>query len=92
MRVDLYNSFLSAALSVIQLKIQDGPAARWAVGRFENPGVAVLFEGYNPPPSLVRIGLTDLPKSGGAMPPLAPTGLQCCCATVRLPPLPGDLS
>jgi hypothetical protein len=36
-----------------------------AVGRIENPGVPVLFGGHNPPP-LVEIGLTDLPKSGGA--------------------------
>jgi hypothetical protein len=52
---DLCNSFLSAVLSVIQLKIQDGPAARKAVGRFENPGVAVLFDGHNlPPPPWLR--------------------------------------
>ena len=49
-----------------------------AVGRSENPGVPVLFGGHNLPP-LVEIGLTDLPKSGGAMAPPAPpgtTGLQ----------------
>ena len=35
-----------------------------AVGRFENPGVPVLFGGHNlPPPTLVEIGLNDLPKS-----------------------------
>ena len=39
-----------------------------AVGRSENPGVPVLFGGYN----LVEIGLTDLPKSGFAMAPRAP--------------------
>ena len=38
-----------------------------AVGRFENPWVPVLFGGYNLP-RLVEIGLTDLQKSGGAMP------------------------
>ena len=38
------------------------------VGRSENPGVPVLFGGHNLPP-LVEIGLTDLPKSGGAMAP-----------------------
>ena len=36
-----------------------------AVGRSENPGVPVLFGGHNLPP-LVEIGLTDLPKNGGA--------------------------
>ena len=44
-----------------------------AVGRSENPGVPVLFGGHNLPP-LVEIGLTDLPKSGGAMAPPAPPG------------------
>ena len=37
----------------------------------ENPRVPVLFGGHNLPP-LVEIGLTDLPKSGGAPP--APPG------------------
>ena len=49
-----------------------------AVGRSDNPGVPVLFGGHNRPP-LVEIGLTDLPKSGGAMALPAPpgtTGLQ----------------
>ena len=36
----------------------------------ENPGVPVLFGGHNLSP-LVEIGLTDLPKSGGAMAPPA---------------------
>ena len=36
-----------------------------AVGRSENPGVPLLFGGHNLP-HLVEIGLTDLPKSGGA--------------------------
>ena len=44
-----------------------------AVGRSENPGVPVLFDGHNLPP-LVGTGLTDLPKSGGAMKPPAPPG------------------
>ena len=44
-----------------------------AVGRSENPGVPVLFDGHNLPP-LVEIGLTDLPKFGGAMAPPAPPG------------------
>ena len=45
-----------------------------AVGRFENSGVPVLFGGHNLPPPLVEIGLTNLPKSGGAMAPPAPSG------------------
>jgi hypothetical protein len=44
-----------------------------AVGRSENPGVPVLFGGHNLPP-LVEIGLTDLPKNGGAMAPPASPG------------------
>ena len=43
------------------------------VGRSENPGVPVLFGGHNLPP-LGEIGLTDLPKCGGAMAPPAPPG------------------
>ena len=43
------------------------------MGRSENPGMSVLFGGRNLPP-LVEIGLTDLPKSGGAMAPPAPPG------------------
>ena len=37
-----------------------------AVGMSENPGVPLLFGGNNLSP-LVEIGLTDLPKPGGAM-------------------------
>ena len=44
-----------------------------AVGRSENLGVPMLFDGRNLTPS-VEIGLTDLPKSGGAMAPPAPPG------------------
>ena len=42
-----------------------------AVGRSEYPGVPVLFGGHNLSPlvELVEIGLTDLPKFGGAMAP-----------------------
>ena len=36
-------------------------------------GVPVLFGGHNLPP-LAEIGLTDLPKSGGAMAPPTPPG------------------
>ena len=46
-----------------------------AVGKSENPGAAVLFGGHNLSP-LVEIGLTDLPKSEGAMVPLSPHGLS----------------
>ena len=55
------------------------------IGRSENPGVPVLFGGYSLLP-LVEIGLTDLPKIGGAMSPQAPpgkTGLQVIIARVR---------
>ena len=48
-----------------------------AVARSENLGWHVLLGGDNVPP-LVVIGLTDLPKSGGARAPPAPplaTGL-----------------
>ena len=44
-----------------------------AVGRSENLGVPVLFGGHNLPP-LIKIGLTDLPKFGGAMAPPAHPG------------------
>ena len=44
-----------------------------AVRRSENPGVPVLFGGHNLSPYL-EIGLTDLPKYGGAMAPLTPPG------------------
>ena len=54
------------------------PSRKWrqyrAVGRYETPGVALLFGGHNLPP-LVEIGLTDLPKSGGAR---HPQGRQAC--------------
>ena len=56
------------------------------VGRSENSGVPVLFGGHNLPP-LVEIGLTDLPKFGVVMAPLASpgtTGLikdeRSCCS------------
>ena len=48
-----------------------------AVARSENPGGHIVLGGNNVPP-LVEIGLTDLPKSGGARVPPAPplaTGL-----------------
>ena len=49
-----------------------------AVARSENLGGHIVLGGDNVPP-LVEIGLTDLPKSGGARAPPAPplaTGLN----------------
>ena len=46
-----------------------------AVGRSENPGGRVLFGGHNLPP-LVKIELTDLPKSWGATSPPGTTALR----------------
>ena len=48
-----------------------------AVRKSENPRAPVLFDEHNLPPwlrPLVEIGLTDLPKSGGAMAPPASPG------------------
>ena len=50
-----------------------------AVARSENLGGHIILGGDNVPP-LVEIGLTDLPKSGGAHAPpalLLATGLVC---------------
>ena len=47
------------------MRISNGLSFRYrAVGRSENPGVPVLFDGHNLSP-LVEIGLTDLPRSWG---------------------------
>jgi hypothetical protein len=51
-------------------------------GRSDNPGVPVLFGGHNLPP-MVEIGLTDLPKSGGAMAPPGTTGRKEPIPTLR---------
>ena len=48
-----------------------------AAGRSENPGVPVLFGEHNLPSPLVEIGLTDLPKSGGAPPERMPLESTC---------------
>ena len=45
-----------------------------AVARSENPGGYIVMGGDNVPP-LVEIGLTDLPKTGGAR---APPGPPAC--------------
>ena len=53
-----------------------------AVVRSENLGVPVLFGEHNPPTLVER--LTELPKSGGAIAPLASpgtTGLLCSTTT-----------
>ena len=55
------------------------------VARSENLGGRVVLGEDNVPP-LVEIGLTDLPKSGGTMAPLAPpgtTGLHYVIAELR---------
>jgi hypothetical protein len=49
------------------LYIFGGSGLLCAEGRSENPGVPLLFGGHNLP-LLLEIGLTDLPKSGGATP------------------------
>ena len=43
--------------------------------RVKNPGGCIVLGGDNVP-SLVEIGLTDLPKSGGARAPPLATGLR----------------
>ena len=61
-----------------------------AVGRSDNPGGPVVMWGHNLP-SLVEIGLTDLPKSGGAMAPPAPPGTTSLKLTMyHLPFILGD--
>ena len=55
-----------------------------AVGRSENPWVPVLFGGHNLSP-LAQVGLTDLPKSGGAMAPTAPPGTTGLTLTIFQP-------
>ena len=66
---------LSRSLKVISDKSSRTVAYCRAVGRSKNPGVPVLFGGRNLP-HLVEIGLTDLPKSGGAMALPAPLGTR----------------
>ena len=55
------------------LLVQSFQVHNRAVGGSENSGMPVLYGGHNQPP-LVEIGLTDLPKFGGAMAPPAPPG------------------
>ena len=49
-----------------------------AVAWSENPGGHIVLGGDNVPP-LVEIGLTDLPKTGGARAPPAPTLASAHC-------------
>ena len=51
--------------------------------KYKNLGVPVLFGGHNLAP-LAEIRLTDLPKSGGAMAPTAPTGTTPLSLYVQL--------
>ena len=57
--------------SLLAIKKVTNTSRSRAVGGSENLEVPVLFGGDNLPP-LVEIGLSDLPKSGGAMAPPAP--------------------
>ena len=68
---------------VISMRMEVDCLLSRAVGRFENPGVPVLFGGHNLSP-LVEIGLTGLSKSGGAMATLAPPERQICYVKVRI--------
>ena len=61
---------LNILLKITKIKAysrSDYKYQHWAVGRSGNPGVPVLFD-----------GLTDLPKSGGAMAYLHPQGQHPC--------------
>ena len=57
--------FLSKSAIYNQEQFQNKSGFK-VVGRSENLGVPVLFGGYSQLP-LIEIGLTDLPKIGGAM-------------------------
>ena len=61
--------------SLLAIKKVTNTSKSRAVGRFENLEVPVLFVGDNLPP-LVEIGLSDLPKSGGAIAPPETTPLS----------------
>ena len=54
-----------------------------AVARSENLGGHIVLGGDNVPP-LVEIGLTDLPKSGGARAPPAPPLATGLCTKVHM--------
>ena len=75
--VDKYRHFFTCCptmcFPVVQRSELDVDNMDRVEGRPENLGVPVLFGGHNLP-LLVEIGLTDLPKSVGAMAPLAPPG------------------
>ena len=59
--------------SLLAIKKVTNTSRSRALGGSENLEVPVLFGGDNLPP-LVEIGLSDLPKSGGAMAPPPPSG------------------
>ena len=61
--------------SLLAIKKVTNTSRSRAVGGSENLEVPVLFGGDNLPP-LVEIGLSDLPKSGGAMAPPKTTPLS----------------
>ena len=61
--------------SLLAIKKVTNTSRSRAVGRFENLVVPVLFVGDNLPP-LVEIGLSDLPKRGGAITTPAPPLLR----------------
>jgi hypothetical protein len=66
-----------------QIRAGPGYFSSRAVGGSENLGVPVLFGGHNLPP-LVEIGLTDLPKFGGAMASPAPPGTTGLNSTAKI--------
>jgi hypothetical protein len=58
----MYCNFVVIKKNLFTKKFLNKHLSGRAVGRYEHPGVPVLFGGHNLPP-LVEIGLTDLPKS-----------------------------
>ena len=62
-------SITHLTLTKQQLGMKQGRRKVW-----KKSGVPVLFGGHNLLPPLIKIGSTDLPKSGGAMAPPAPPG------------------
>ena len=71
----IFETISLAVLKAILFQFWSYWVSNRAVGRSENPGMPVSFGGHNLP-LLVEIGLTDLPKSGGAMAPRHPRGRQ----------------
>ena len=72
------------AVSILLLVVTyEGYMYRRAVARSENLGGHVILGGNNVPP-LVEIGLTDLPKGGGARAPPAPRLRRACNVCKKL--------